>query len=321
MKEVTLALDSGFGDCKLCIDFKYYKETSALAKLESTSILEDENYVELDGSKYYAFVEAAKLPKSKQLSITNYEELKFATPIFIKAIEKKYNVKVVNLCLGLSIAMIEKAEDFKTYVSNKLGLALSNIKLLPQGIGSKVAYQEYNLDLEDAAKKNDHRSQNYICMDIGFNTIDVFQVINGKLSNNAIRGFEGRGLIKVASKLREYIKSTLELDCDLPSIKEIISKGGLSIRGHYYDLSAKIRELVIDYSVDTFKFFEEEFAESIDKMDNILLVGGGAALLKSLGSEEVQQYLDSKYNTGFMMIPKNPEYYNCLGYYLYASKN
>lgn len=320
MKEVSLALDSGFGDCKICMDFKFSKEISAIAKIESHSELADENFVECDGSKYYVFSEAAKLPKSKQVAITNYEELRFATPIFVKAIERKYDVKVTKLCLGLSIAMIDKSADFKSYVSSKIGLSEDSIKLLPQGIGSKVAYNEYNLDIDDPSKKNDHRSLNYVCMDMGFNTLDIFQVINGKLSTNAIKGFEGKGVIIAARKLHDIIVEKADIECDLPTIKEVLAKGGLNHRGKYYDFSEDIRSIMIEYILSTFKLFESEFSDSIDKMDNVLLVGGGAALLSKLSSDEVDKYLNSNYAPGFLMIPKNPEYYNVLGYYLYLNR-
>jgi len=314
----VLALDAGFGDVKICLDQKFSKELSAIAKLEDNPGFKDENYIEFENSKYYVFSTAAKLPISKQISINNYEDLKFATPIYIKAIELKYGIKVEKLCVGLSIAMNNYAEDFKKHISTHSGIDISKIYLLPQGVGSKIAYTAYNLDFEDSTMRKDRRSQNYIGIDIGFNTVDVFQCIDNKLSINAIKGYENYGLISVAKKLIEETNSK-GIPINMSVAKEILSTFNLRYRGDTYNFSDFLTKEITNYIVELFKFIESQFNESIDRMDNILLVGGGAALIKSFVEySSVRDLLKSMYGEGFIIIPNNPEYYNVLGYYYYA---
>lgn len=319
MKEVTLAIDCGFGDVKICIDGKFHKEISAIAQVNSEDSIQDENFVECNGNKYYVFNPATKLPSSTQISISNFDELKVATPIFIKAIEKNNDIKVNRLCLGLSLVMLDRSLEYKEYVSKITGIKSENIFLLPQGLGSKIAYSRYNLDINDPSKINDVRSMNYLGIDIGFNTVDVFQVIDGKVSTNVVRGFERRGIYLVAQKLSDKIKQDTGRVIDIPTAKEIISTGVMNWRGNIYDYSEYINKISEEYFIDLFKFIESEYASSIDKMDNILLVGGGAALYQKLKQPlELNKFLDTNYGFNFVMSPKSPEFYNVLGYHAYA---
>lgn len=319
MKEVTLAIDCGFGDVKICINGKFFKEISAIALCPNDQNVQDENFLEYQGKKYYVFNSATKLPSNSQIKVSNFEELKFATPLFIKAIERKYDIKVVKLCLGLSLAMMDYSMDYKQHVADSTGIPFENIYLLPQGLGSKVAYQRYNLDINDTSRINDTRSQNYLGVDIGFNTLDIFQVIDGKISTNVIKGYEKMGIIKIAEKIAAKVKEDHNRLIDIPICKEIISTGIMQWRGNSYDYKDYLRQCVEEYMLDLFQFIENEYSNSIDKMDNILIVGGGAALFKKVNSApKVQEYLDSKYGYGFLLVPESPEYYNVLGYYAYA---
>jgi hypothetical protein len=66
---------------------------------------------------------------------------------------------------------------------------------------------------------------------------------------------------------------------------------------------------------------EEKYATTINKMDNLLLIGGGAQILKNY-QDLIQTELDKHYKEGFLLIPKNhSEFYNVLGYYLIALKS
>lgn len=50
-------------------------------------------------------------------------------------------------------------------------------------------------------------------------------------------------------------------------------------------------------------------------MDNLLFVGGGAALLSKYQSS-IDEVINKYYSGDFIIIPKNPEYYNVVGYYM-----
>lgn len=320
MKEVILGLDAGFGDIKLCINGKTSKEISAIAVCPNDQNVQDENFIEYLGKRYYVFNAATKLPSASQIRVSNFDELKFATPLFIKAIEKKYDVKIKKLALGLSLAMMDNSLEYKEHVSKQTGIDLDNIFLIPQGLGSKIAYQRHNLDINDTSRINDTRSLNYLGIDIGFNTLDVFQVIDGKVSTNVVKGYEKQGVIKIAEKLAEKVKLDHNRNIDVAISKEIITTGVMTWRGNSYDYNDFLAKAFEEYLIDLFKFIESEFETSIDKMDNILLVGGGAALYKKIiaNAPKLNELLDSKYGYNFILVPEVPEYYNVLGYYAYA---
>jgi hypothetical protein len=54
-------------------------------------------------------------------------------------------------------------------------------------------------------------------------------------------------------------------------------------------------------------------------MDNIIFVGGGAALLNKY-KNDIKEELEKYYKGDFIMIPEMPEFYNVLGYHLAAEK-
>lgn len=321
MKSMTIALDAGFGDVKICIDGEVRKEVSAIAEVQKDELLKDDNIITYRGKHYYVFAPATKLPNQKQVNITNFEELKFATPLFIKAIEAQVGKKVEKICLGLSLVMNSRGLEYKEWVSQECNIDIENVSLLPQGVGCKIAYSAYNLNPSDPSKYQDRLSNNYIGVDIGFNTIDVFQVIAGKLSTNATKGIENSGVVMISKQLQIAIKESHKLDIDISKTKEVLSTSELRIRGKSIDCTELISTLVKEYFLFILKSIESEFSESMDKMDNFILFGGGAALFtKYRNNAEVTNFVNSNYQGNFLIIPVSPEYYNVLGYYVHANK-
>jgi actin family MreB-like protein len=316
-----VAMDIGFGDVKIYSNRGYSKEITAVARVTGSTIIQDVNYVDYKDKKYYVFKNAAKLPKDLQVDVENYEGLKFITPIIIKAYEKQVKTKIEVLAVGLSLSMAENSADYVNHISEECGIDKSKIFLLPQGVGCKISYDAYNLDFSDTSKFRDLRSNNYIGIDIGYNTVDVFQVIGKNLSSNTVTGLEQYGVVRVLKALQAEIKRKDQLDLDVPTLKEVLSTGGTVYRGKAIDYTEEIGKLVVSYLIDLLSDIESKFSDSINKMDNIILLGGGAALLKIYeNNPELIQALNSAYGSGFVLLPANPEYYNVMGYHLYATK-
>ena len=77
----------------------------------------------------------------------------------------------------------------------------------------------------------------------------------------------------------------------------------------------EIDKCIKEYLEKVIHLIEDNFSYVIDNMDNLLFVGGGAALLSKYQSS-IRPVIDKYYNGDFVIIPKNPEHYNVVGYYM-----
>ena len=79
----------------------------------------------------------------------------------------------------------------------------------------------------------------------------------------------------------------------------------------------------MDYLTSTFNMLEEEYGDQFNKVDNILLFGGGAEIIKIYmeKSDVIRNTISELYGDEFLLLPKDKaEYYNTIGYSLLSSK-
>lgn len=319
-----IAIDLGYGHVKVCYENsegvrRYEKFISSVGKVGTSSIIKDSNAFEFNGQTYYLFDASLKLPNDQLLDLTTYEGLREASPIIIAFLIKKYGVNYDRIILGLSVAMIEMSADYLNYLASQLSKPVESFILIPQGVGSKLAYDSFNRNPEDPTQYNDTRVRNFLGIDIGFNTIDVYQCIGGVTSGQTIKGFKGEGVCKVAMALMDSIRNDTGIQITLQHAKEILETGRLVHRGASYDYRSKIDEFIKLYLENVINLIETNFSKVIDNMDNLLFVGGGAALLKKY-YDSVHEVADKYYKGDFIIIPNVPEYYNVIGYWVYGEK-
>jgi len=99
--------------------------------------------------------------------------------------------------------------------------------------------------------------------------------------------------------------------------------GGYKKRGKFHDLSDKITEFIVEYLTSTFEMLESEYGDQFNKVDNILLFGGGAEIIKIYmeKSDVIRKTIADLYGDEFLLLPKDKaEYYNTIGYSLLSSK-
>lgn len=320
----VIAIDTGFGAIKVAYENaqgirRYEKFISVVGRVGSSAVVQDSNAFEFNGQSYYLFDNALKLPNSQLLDLTTYEGLKEVSPIIIAYLLKKYKIDYDRIVLGLSVAMIEQSGDYLNYISTNLTIPKERFLLVPQGIGSKVAYDRYNLNPEDATQYSNVRAKNFLGVDIGFNTIDIYQCIGGITSGQTVKGFKGEGVCKVAFSLIDAIRRDTGIEVTLQHSKEVLETGFFNHRGTSYDYRAKIDKFIKDYLTGMIKLLEDNSKEVIDNMDNILFVGGGGALLFKY-MESVRSVVEKYYKGDFIVIPELAEFYNVLGYQLLGSR-
>lgn len=308
----VLAIDVGYGSVKCCYTnsqgiIRYEKYISAVGKVGASSVVNDTNAFSFNGQMYYLFDTALKLPNDQLLNLQSYDDLKEASPIIISYLLKKYKVDYDKIVLGLSMAMVENSKDYLNYLSTHLALPEERFLLIPQGVGSKIAYDKYNRNPNDPTQYNDVRVKNFLGVDIGFNTIDIYQCIGGATSGQTVRGFKDYGVCRIAYRLIDEVRKTTGIEITVQHAKEVLETGILIHRGGTYDFRQKIYEFIKDYLKEVVNLLESNFSKVIDNMDNILFVGGGAALLNKY-REDIKDELEKYYKGDFIMIPDMPEF-------------
>jgi hypothetical protein len=224
-------------------------------------------------------------------------------------------IVIDKLALGLSIAMIDQSYDYVTYVVNELGLPEDSVKLIPQGVGGKYCYDRYGLNLEGAKSVDVRKSNSYLIVDIGFNTLDVIKVFDGKMTSDSVEGFKSKGAILITDEIIKSAESK-KIYIGVTEAKEILENKLLDYRGQVIDFKLEVGTIVKNYFISTIKLIEEKFGTSINKVENIIFIGGTSALLKSSLEqfEEVNEIFRLFYHGNFALIPNRAEFYNVVGY-------
>ena len=312
MKYDIITLDVGYGDCKVIAGnesgiVKQYKFPSVVAKVKANPLVNDSRIIEFEKESYYVGADALSVQSDAIIDISNYARLEFFTPLFIYKVFCDLESAAHKLVLGLSIAQIGNSGHYKARVEKflqSLGLDIQVI-IVPQGAISKLAIDEYGVSFPDKSKEYKSDS-NYVIADIGFNTLDLTQVIAGKTSANLVRGIESSGAVLIVNQMVKEIKDQLGIELNLSEGKEVLSQGYIKRRGKKTDVKEIIKVAVDRYMSDLKMVIEAEFGKILDKVDNLIIVGGGSYLLKEMDTED-----------GFIIKPAQyAEFYNTIGFYL-----
>lgn len=304
--ESMLSIDGGFGDIKA-----YWRSRLGERKQIKFSSIVAEAPLEafdmplLEGKRYFMGEEALMRDSKDIVEITSYEKLKQFMPLFIYKVMEILGIKAEDidyLVTGLSLAQVDLAKDFVKRISKfKINSEVYNfenkITLLPQGVGAKYAIDEYFTEVPKA----------YLIIDIGFLTIDVVDVINGKVRPENVKGYSNEGVIKIARKLQDYILDTYNELISLKEVKELLETKELVLEGQRFDLSDYIKEISKTYTEQTIKMFKSRYDREFKKYLKIYFVGGGA------------YFIDKSISNIIEVVPE-PEYYNALGNIFYKEK-
>ena len=314
----VLGIDIGYGDVKVIYGdttgkiSKIFKFPSAIGVTQRTEYVADTRIVDFKEHSYYVGEDALSLPSSSMVDIAEYKNLEYYAPLFLY-----HAIKLIGLdempgyvVCGLSKAQICNSGYFKealeSFVVNGVKFSGINVSVLPQGAGSKITVDTYGDEFPQ--QQRDMNSENtFIGVDIGFNTIDIFLVMNGKTSPSLFEGIEHQGVMKLAQLVAAYIKSEFNRELTLHEAKDILDTGVYKLRGQRYDISKHIYEIKQNYLNEIQGLINSRYGDVIDKCDFVYLSGGGSAMFKDIDPTE------------FFRTPKKyPEFYNAIGFYLYG---
>lgn len=314
MKQI-LGIDIGFGDVKVTLMSaegqinKQFKYTSAIGITKRNPYVQDARIYDYKDHSYYVGENALHLPSENLIDITDYKKLEYYAPLFLYHTIKLIGVKPDIIVSGLSKAQIENSGHFKSglmnFKVNDESFEFNDVFILPQGAGSKLCIDKYGNNFPNLQQEYTGRTS-FVGCDIGFNTLDMFLVTDGKTSPNLFEGIEKEGVMKIATEIAKQVQELYDRQITLHEAKEIIDTGIYKLRGQKYDFSEQIATIKKSYLKDLLALIETKYGKIIDKCDFISLSGGGSTIFKST-------------EDGFIKVPKTKhEYYNSIGFALYG---
>lgn len=315
----ALSIDVGFSAIKFAYSnndgvTRVGKVVSAIAKFPENSY-GNPDYIEYRGNFYSIGDLALKAPTECLVQLNSYEDLRDIYPVVINYIRQsltRIGINYDKIVLGLSIAHLDKFDELIDWVSRECEIPSEFISVYPQGVSSKYAIYKHGLDLSTEDNKGEFI--NYIGVDIGFNTVDVFNVVNNECSISSTYGFKDSGIVYICNQVSEELKKQ-GYNLGTQDLKEYIETGKFQFRGKMIDIQPIIDNLIAPYTIQLIQAIENRSKSAIDKSERIILTGGGANLIaKALKNQEVQSEINKYYGSDFIVIPKRPELYNVLGY-------
>lgn len=315
----VLSIDVGFSSVKFAYSnsdgvTRVGKIVSAIAKFPSNEF-GNTDCIEYNGSYYYVGELALKSPTECLVQLNTYEDLRDIYPVIIKYIQNSLtSVGIIsdNIAIGLSISHLPKAGDLLSWVSRECEIPPETLHIFPQGVSSKYTIYKHGLSPNNESNQGSFR--NYIGVDIGFNTVDVFNVINNQCNISSTYGFKDSGIVYICNQVSEELKIK-GINLGIQDLKEYIETGSFQYRGKKVEIRDMVDKLVVPYTISLIKAIEDRSKSAIDKSDRIILTGGGANLIaRVLSNEKLKVEINNLYGSDFIVIPEKPEIYNVLGY-------
>lgn len=318
--KTILGIDIGYGSVKCVLGSsdgdikKLFKFTSIIAATSPNAYIKDTRIFAYKGKHYYVGNDALQMPSDAVIDITEYKNLEYFAPLFLHATIKQIGIVPDIIVCGLSKAQLHNSGYFKEalqkFTVDDQEYTFDNVWILPQGAGSKLAIDKYG-DNFPRQQTEFQGLTNYIGVDIGFNTLDIFLVTNGKTSPNLFEGIECEGVMKIAQCIQKNIQDRYSKQVSLHEAKEILDNGFFKLRGEKLDLSELIKSTKKEYLSNMLKLVDERFKGSLDKSDFVFLTGGGSAFFKIFDTTQDR----------FIRAPQsNYEYYNSIGFYLFGAQ-
>ena len=333
-KNRLLAVDLGYSNVKVAYYnedgiLSYDKYISAIAKVPNP--LEPDNDILFQlGTDYYVIgSNALNLPKSYQLNLENFDDLKAAYPVWISYILEKYQNRdnpFEHVIIGLSLAFKDRTDELLSTLNSVLMVDKPNYFIcLPQGLSCKVAYQEFGLNLRDETSKSNKKLLNFMIIDGGYLTIDVCTVLEGKASAGAAIGIPNTGVINISIALRDYLYKQFGMTITLKEAQVIVDSGDGKFRkrGREYDVGEQVNEFTRHYLISILDLLEKNFSEELDSgIEKILIVGGLFHFFKKyLDDPKFVKEVEKHFPVTFLAIPEyDGEFYNVVSYLRIAEK-
>jgi hypothetical protein len=288
---------------------KKFKFPSTIAITQKSEYVTDSRIYDFKGHSYYVGESALNSPSENMIDITDYKNLEYYAPLFLVHALKQLDGKPDVIVTGLSKAQIQFSGNFKqnlqSFEVNETPYKFDTIFVLPQGAGSKLTIDKYGDNFPNEQSEFSGKTT-FVGVDIGFNTLDMFMVTDGKTSPTLFEGIENEGVMKIAKLVAKKVYDEHGRQITLHEAKEILGTNLYKLRGKTHDFTEFNKEIKTKYLRELLQLIENRYGKVIDKCDFIHLSGGGSTIFKST-------------EDNFIKVPKNSaEYMNSIGFYLFG---
>ena len=329
-----LGLDIGFGDVKLVIGFNpgngstrqtiLRKFPTAISYARDGIIGDlgmDEKRYEFNGRNYFVGSQALQcrdvfstrdidflIDHSPLLAFAAVEKILLANPVNVDPPE--INLSKIELCLGMPIAHFHSKRARLTGIMKKsrvsdAPLCFDSVDVRAQGQG---IFFDFVFDVAGQPVA-DHLSMNVLVVDIGFNTVDILGVLDGRPSREWSGMLERGGICRIAEEVGVYLQREFNFDLSEQALKDVIRKKEIALYGAVKDISWVIRNASEKYADWLIQEIRSRWDGFLKTADHLILAGGGAYY--------VADVFHSVYPQGFLHVPEKPEYSNAKGFQKY----
>jgi plasmid segregation protein ParM len=324
---VHFGVDVGFGDVKVAVGGingmyprKLFKFPTAIAVANQTIDLEDAetSYVFKD-REYWVGDDAIMArnvfaTRNLQFLFDFYPLLVFKSmELAAKHYQTAYSDFMQNdkaICVGLPIEYYMDSRDHLREIMGAFEVAgevfnlTDNIDVIAQGQGILL---DYLINSETKTKVWWGDGRTVVVLDIGYNTVDVLCVEDGKPLSKVSTMMEDDGLYYMSEQIRPVLKKkyqTGEISDQL--IKKAIDKGYIVHQGQRIDLKLLIAEITKDYADYLLTKLEGRIGSFLNQSEKLIVAGGGAYFIK--------KELETRFPKNFCYFPESAEFANARGY-------
>jgi hypothetical protein len=331
---ILFGLDLGFGDVKLALSMNFensparktilFKFPTAIAYARDGIIGDlgkDEKKYAFNGKNY--FVGNSALQCREVFSTRDIDFLLGYSPLLAYAAIEKALQSLAGapdfetlaeckkyLCLGMPLAHFHSKRaplmDImkKSHVSDSV-LTFDAIDIRAQGQGILFDYV-----LDDAGQPiPDRLNLNILVVDIGFNTVDILGVVNGRPSREWSGMLDRGGISRIGEQVGNFLQREFNFELPEQALKDVLQKKEIALYGASKDISWQIRKASEEYAAWLLQEIRSRWEGFLKTADRLILAGGGAYY--------VQDAFQSAYRQGFLKIMENPEFSNAIGFQKY----
>jgi hypothetical protein len=150
---------------------------------------------------------------------------------------------------------------------------------------------------------------NVLVVDIGFNTVDILGVVDGRPSREWSGMLERGGISRIGEQVGSFLQREFNFELPEQAIKDVLQKQEIALYGATKDISWAIRKASEEYAAWLLQEIRSRWEGFLKKADQLILAGGGAYY--------VVDSFCSIYPQEFIHVPEKPEYSNALGFHKY----
>jgi len=296
-----ISIDIGYGHCKVLYDGKLVKFPTAISYANDSGVAYGElNSYNFEGKDYSVGSDAS----DEAFSTTDYKLLYKFSPLIVYHILSKFDEldnKVIKINTGLSIVDWGNKDEFIERLSkievdgNTIEL---DVTLIPQGAGCAVDWVENQNDSVYPKKLS--------VIDIGFNTINLIYLENGRPIRQKSKPYPGHGVISIVKTFSTYMENKYAMNFSQQEINDIFLEGEFIYNGEVQEEVAQRIELEKEQFVaKLFNTILVDAKKTFTTSNVVLIGGGGAYMLEDIPLPPNVEFVESPY-----------EYSNVRGYSL-----